>query len=105
MQLQKNPNVYRYYTSSLKISLIFVVSVPKNGLILPVAFMGAPSVHVEKLTSGSELQVAAEKMQELLNCNEEGIVLADSVREVDIQSNTVRYFLLYYSGCLIPLIQ
>ena len=48
---------------------------PKNGLILPVAFMGAPSVLIEKLTSGSELELAAEKMKELVNCNEEKVNL------------------------------
>ena len=70
---------------------------PKNGLILPVAFMGAPSVLVEKLIGGDELQLAAEKMQQLLICNENDIEIFQSPRGVKyvthlpkLQSNLVR---------------
>ena len=81
----------------MKHSLYFIFSVPKNGLILPVAFMGAPSVIIEKLIGGDELQLAAEKMQELLICDEKDIEISESPRGVkyvthlpELQSTVVR---------------
>ncbi|CAB3981430.1 Hydantoin utilization A [Paramuricea clavata] len=68
--------------SGKEIRVIHPDSVPKNGLILPVAFMGAPSVIIEKLIGGDELQLAAEKMQELLICDEKDIEISESARGV-----------------------
>ena len=63
------------------------LSVPKNGLILPVAFMGAPSVVVEKLIRGSELQTAAEKIQALVITDEKDVEVSTSRRGVKYVKN------------------
>ena len=39
---------------------------PQNGLSLPVAFMGAPTIEIEKLISGTEMPSALEGMKKLL---------------------------------------
>ena len=61
--------------------------------------MGAPSVMVEKLPSGNEAQLATEKMQDLLICNDKDIEFRESARGVKyvvrlpaLQSNTVSAF-------------
>ena len=39
---------------------------PQNGLSLPVAFMGAPTILIEKVISGTEMPSALEGMKKLL---------------------------------------
>ena len=59
--------------------------------------MGAPSVMIEKLFGGDELQLAAEKLQELLICNEKDVKISESSRGIkyvtqlpELQLNVVR---------------
>ncbi|XP_028393299.1 uncharacterized protein LOC114517702 [Dendronephthya gigantea] len=68
--------------SGKEIRVIHPDSLPKNALILPVAFMGAPSVVIEKLISGCELETAAEKVQALVISDEKDVEVSTSKRGV-----------------------